>query len=122
MKRVLTLVTLTLPISVFAATDAALDPIAVGHGIYKLKTEDADLRVMEVTFTPGQKIAMHEHPKHAVYVLSGGTLKIQVEGKEAETMNLKAGDTVVIPAQKHEAQNMGKTKIKLVVTEFKGKM
>lgn len=121
MKLVFSLLACTFTLPALAAIDPKLDPIAVGHGVYSLKTEDTDMRVMEVTFTLGQKIAMHEHPKHVVYVVNGGKLMIHEEGKEPATMDLKAGDTVVIPAQKHEAQNMGKTKIKLVVTEFKGK-
>ena len=98
-----------------------MDPLKVGKSAYTLEAEDNDVRMMEVTFAPGQKIAMHEHPKHSIYVLQGGTLKITQEGKEPQVMQLKPGETLIMEAQKHEAQNTGKSRVKLLVTEFKGK-
>jgi beta-alanine degradation protein BauB len=79
------------------------------------------VRIMEVTFQPGQKIDLHSHPKHVVYVLKGGSLKIAPEGKEPQEMKLKAGDTVIIPGEKHWAENLSKSVVKLVVVEIKGK-
>lgn len=121
MKLILSLVAFTIPVSVFAAVDQKLDPIHVGGKMYSLKAEDENMRMMEVSFAPGQKIGMHEHPKHYVYVVQGGKLRIHEEGKEPQTMDLVAGQTLVMDAQKHEGQNMGKTKIKLLVTELKTK-
>ena len=108
---------------VWAADEAAnpLDPITVGKGIYSLKSEDADTRVMEVTFKPGQAIDLHQHPKHVVHVLKPGELTINTEGKEPQVMKLKAGDTVIMPAEKHSAKNTGKSLVKVLVVELKGK-
>lgn len=103
------------------ADEKSLDPIAVSKGMYTLKAEDADTRIMEVNFKPGEKIPMHQHPKHTVYALTDGVLKIYPEGKEPSVTTLKVGDTVIIPAEKHWAENVGKKPIKLVVTELKGK-
>jgi quercetin dioxygenase-like cupin family protein len=97
----------------------AQEPAKVGPAIYKQKLDNERARVFEINFKPGAKIGMHSHPDHVVYVVMGGTLKI-VEGTKAPvTMNLKPGDTVFIPAQKHWAQNVGKTHIKSVVVELK---
>lgn len=97
----------------------AQEPAKVGPTVYRQKLDNERVRVFEITFKPGQKIGMHAHPDHVVYVVQGGKLKIVEEGKKPVTMSLKPGDTVFIPAQKHWAQNVGKTRIKAVVTEIK---
>ncbi len=105
--------------SILFVSGLAQEPAKVGPSIYKQKLTNDRVRVFEINFKPGAKIGMHAHPDHVVYVVQGGTLKI-VEGTKAPvTMNLKPGDTVFLPAQKHWAQNVGKTHIKAVVVEIK---
>ena len=109
-----------LTVAVFGLTSAALaqDPAKVAPEAYKLKLSEKGVRVFEVTFKPGQKIPTHSHPDHVVYALTAGTILITEIGKEGKTMNLKPGDTMLIPAQKHHAQNMGKKPLKVVVVEL----
>lgn len=102
----------------FAST--VQDPLAVGTGIYKKLAENAKCRVFQVTFKPGQRIGVHQHPMHAVYVVTGGKLEITVVGQKPQVMDLTAGQCVILDAQKHSARNLGKTTIKLSVTEIKG--
>ena len=115
------------PLAVIAADTApaavtnSLDPVVAGKGMYVFKSEDADARVLEVTFKPGQKVALHQHPKHIAYVLKGGDLKLTEEGKEPQEMKLVAGAVVFLSAQKHSAENTGKTTVKILVVELKGK-
>ena len=64
-------------ISVLAAqTVVAQDPLKVAPDMYKLLLENDRVRVMEVVFKPGSKIAKHSHPDHFVYVASAGKLTI----------------------------------------------
>jgi len=98
---------------------AAGDPLEVGPEIYKLLFENERVRVMEVTFKPGAKIAVHSHPDHSVYVVTGGTLRIAPEGAKASDAALDHGSVVFIPAEAHAAENVGPTTMKLIVTELK---
>jgi beta-alanine degradation protein BauB len=95
------------------------DPAMVGKGIYNQKLNNERVRVFEIHFRPGQRIGMHQHPDHVFYAIEGGTLKISESGKAPVTMKVKPGDCVYLPAQKHSAQNMGKTHIRGVVVEIK---
>ncbi len=98
---------------------ASMDPLAVGPDIYKLVMENERIRILQVTFEPGAKIAMHSHPDHAGYVLEGGMLTItNAEGKTQE-ITAKVGDSFWIPAESHSAMNQGKTKISILVVELK---
>jgi quercetin dioxygenase-like cupin family protein len=102
-----------------AAAPEGKDPAAVGPKIYKTIFDDEHVRVFEVTFAKKAKIAMHAHPEHAAYVLEGGKLKVTGADKTAQDFDLAPGQAVIMPAAAHEAQNVGKTAIKLVVFEIK---
>lgn len=108
-------------LSVFVMREArAQDPLEVAPELYKLDFENEHVRVMEVHFKPGDKIAPHSHPDHFVYVLEAGKLKIshpnEVEPQEVE---LTAGQVVWVNAESHWAENIGTTNIRLLVVELK---
>ena len=76
------------------------------------------MRVLKVTFKQGATAKMHHHPQHMVYVLKGGKLKLTSEGK-SQDLDLKEGSAVFLDAQNHEATNIGKSVIDLLVVELK---
>ncbi len=99
---------------------AAPDPLAAAPDMYKLLFENEKVRVMEVTFKPGQKIAEHSHPhEHFVTVLKPGTLTIHHADGTAAVNELHTDQVVWLPAETHWAQNTGKTEVKLLVSEMK---
>ena len=100
---------------------AAGDPLKVAPDMYKLLFENDKVRVMELTFQPGQKISEHSHPDHFVTVLEPGQLKIFKPDGSSQQLTLKKEEVVWIPAETHWAQNTGKTEVKLLVTELKAK-
>ena len=99
-------------------TENLLDPIKVASNVYKLNMENDRVRVLNLTLKPGDKAVMHHHPDHVVYVLKGGKAKLTSEGK-TDILELKAGDTVFLNAQNHEAENIGQTTLDLLVVELK---
>jgi quercetin dioxygenase-like cupin family protein len=103
----------------FAESIVAQDPLTVAPKMYKLRTENDRIRVMEVTFAPGAKIEPHSHPDHMAYALSGGTLKIHKGDGSVQDADLKTGDVLWIPAEKHWAENVGQTTVRLLVVELK---
>ncbi len=102
--------------AVFAA---APDPLQAAPNMYKLLFENEKVRVMEVFFKPGEKIAKHSHPDHFVTVLFPGELTIYKEDGSHAVNQLTTDQVVWIPAETHWAQNTGKTDVKLLVTEMK---
>ena len=99
----------------------AQDPIKVGPNIYKNLFENDRVRMLEVTFAPGDSIAMHSHPDHAVYAVTGGKLRVTTSDGKTMEADLKAGDPIWFPAVTHAAKNIGTTSLKLVVVELKEK-
>lgn len=80
--------------------------------------ENDRVRVLEVTYKPGEVAKMHHHPDHVIYVKKGGKLKVTSEGKKSE-IDFTAGQAIFMKAQDHEAENIGKTPVVLVVVELK---
>jgi len=102
-------------------TSRAQDPLKVGSNIYHKLLENDRVRMLEVTFAPGDSIGFHSHPDHAVYAVTGGTLRVTVKGGKTQVAELKAGDPIWFPAVTHAAKNIGTTPMKLVVVELKEK-
>lgn len=118
-----TLLALSLALGLAGSARAAgsMDPLVVGGDIYKKVFENGAVRVMEVTFAPGAKIAMHSHPDHFAYVLTAGTLRITNEAGKVTEAAVTPGQVLWINAESHAAENLGATELKVVVTELKGR-
>lgn len=95
-----------------------MDPVTVASNVYKFLNENETFRVLQVTFKPGDTAKMHHHPEHLVYVLKGGQLRFVSDGKTDE-MDVKEGSVVFLKEQNHEATNIGKSTIDLIVVERK---
>ena len=95
-----------------------LNPLEVAANVYTFKMENDRVRVLNVTFKPGDKAVMHHHPDHVVYVLEGGKMKLTSQGK-TDIFDLKTGETLFLNAQSHEAENIGQTTFDLLVVELK---
>ena len=109
----------TFAILLLARVSFAADPLAVAPDMYKLQFENDRVRVMQVIFQPGQRIAEHSHPDHFVYVLDGGTLQISKPDGSVSDANVKPGDVIWIDAETHWAVNTGTSVVRLLVTELK---
>ncbi len=97
------------------------DPLKVAGGQYKLIAENENVRVLEANLAAGAKTAMHSHPAVMAVMLQPGTTKWTMpDGKtEQSAPDMKRGSVLVIPAQTHISENMGKTPLKAVLIEFK---
>ncbi|MBP7586851.1 MAG: DinB family protein [Thermoanaerobaculia bacterium] len=98
---------------------AAQDAAAVAPESYKKTLDNERVRVFEVTIKKGAAVAMHSHPDHVVYVLSGGTLEFTLADGSKHSKEAKSGQTFFIPAEAHSLTNVGKSVVKLVSTELK---
>ena len=97
----------------------AEDPLAVGPDVYSLSFENDRVRVMEINFNPAQKIVMHSHPDHFVYILEGGKLVLSYPDGTTKDFDGKPGDVVWINAETHAAENVGTTHVRGLVIELK---
>ena len=99
----------------------AQDAVKVAGDNYKLITENARVRILDVKLTPGQKTAMHSHPDLIAVILAPSTIKqTTADGKSAEVGgNEKRGGVLFTPATTHISENIGKTPFHAILVEFK---
>lgn len=98
----------------------AQDPVKVASNVYKkVLLENDDVRVVQIEFKKGETAAMHNHPRHVVYIIQGGELMITEQGGKPVDYKLKSGEAVFMPAVTHTAKNVGTTVIKGIVIEIK---
>ena len=105
-----------------AALVLAQDPIKIGGNIYKPVFDNERVRVLEVNFRPGESVGMHSHPDQVAYVLNAGTLSLTGADGKVNSLRLRKGHVVLLPAQSESAQNTGKTTIRLALVELKEAM
>jgi len=98
------------------AQDMAKDAM---NGNSKVILDNEKVTVIQVEFTPGYAVPMHQDPENVGYVLAGGKMEITKEGKEAEVMELNVGDAMYMAPETHALKNVGTTTVKLIVTILK---
>ena len=88
--------------------------------VYKLVKENDHFRVIEATWKPGQKDAMHSHLPAVIYWITDCQLDVDIPGGKRIEGKQKAGASVINPAVKgHVAVNMGQDTCKALLVERK---
>jgi quercetin dioxygenase-like cupin family protein len=97
----------------------AQDVSKVAPKNYKVVLDNDEVRVIDDQSNPGDKAAWHSHPDMVVYVLEGGTSKSTTKDGKSKITEFKKGQTVWMNAIIHATENIGKTKIHLLLVELK---
>ena len=105
----------------FAAEKTADKDYVLSHPEFnKVLLDNDHIRVFEYTLEPGEKEGWHSHPDMLLYVVEGGTLHLEFETSESVKINEITGEAKYFAAgEKHTAQNISETRIRLIITEFK---
>jgi quercetin dioxygenase-like cupin family protein len=101
------------------ASAQAQDVIQVAGDSHKVLLENAQVRVLAVTFKPGQKAPMHSHPANVSYVLSDGKLRITMPDGKSVDKEPKAGTASWSEATTHAVENIGTSDFTQVQIELK---
>src|ERR1039458_8831460 len=95
------------------------DPVKVDAKHYKVEFENESVRVLRISYAPGEKSVMHYHPASvAVYLTDGKSRMTTPDGKSVETA-IKAGAASWAPAGSHLPQNVGDKSFEVIVVELK---
>ena len=101
------------------ATVFAQDPVKVDPAHHKVELDNADVRVLRITFGPGEKAPEHDHPNSVAVFLSDGTNRLTSPGQKPTENPQKRGDVVLLAAGKHSVENVGKTRTEVILVELK---
>ena len=95
------------------------DPVKVDPKHYKVEFENESVRVLRISYGPGEKSVMHYHPNSVAVFLTGGTTRFTMPDGKSQEVPAKAGQTIWEPAGSHLPQNVGDNRFELVLVELK---
>jgi beta-alanine degradation protein BauB len=95
------------------------DPVQTDGDKYKVRFENAQVRVLEYRDLPGEKTHEHHHPAFVLYAVEPFKRKILLPGGKVITREFKAGDVMWSDAQTHVGENIGDTPTHVIIIEMK---
>lgn len=107
---------------VFAYTASpalADDPTVVDSAHYKVEFENDQVRVLRITYGPGEKSVMHHHPDSLAVFLTDHNVRFTCPDGKTEEVQAKAGQTAWTAAEDHLPENIGDQKLELILVEMK---
>ncbi len=103
----------------FSTPALAQDPTVVDSDKYKAMFENDRVRVLRITYDPGDKSVMHEHPAGVAVMLSGGTMRMHFPDGTSEDLESNDGDANWSDAMTHLPENIGDGRVEVILVEFK---
>ncbi len=97
----------------------AHDPVETDGDKYKVRFENARVRVLEYRDMPGAKTQEHNHPAFVVYALSAFKRAIRLPDGKVLMREFKVGDIMWSDAQTHIGENVGDTPTHIMMIEMK---
>ncbi len=121
MKKLKSTFSILFVLIILTVNSVAQDATKVDPKHYKVEFENEFVRVLRITYAPGEKSVMHEHPNAVGVALKSGKTKMTLpDGKTKET-SLESGKAFWNPAGKHLPENIGKESSELILVELKTK-
>jgi len=105
----------------FTESALAQDAAKVDSAHYKVEFENDQVRVLRITYGPGEKSVMHYHPAGVAVFLTDHLAKFTYPDGKTEEIPAKAGQAIWVPAGKHLPQNIGDETFELILVELKSK-
>ena len=99
----------------------AQDPAKADPKHYKVELENDQVRVLRITYGPGDKSVMHYHPDGVAIMLNDFQGNFTLPDGKTIALTGKAGDVVWVPAGKHQPENTGNAPYEVIQIEMKDK-
>ena len=110
-----------LVVAAIATPVLAQDPVKVDSKHYKVEFENEHVRVLRITYGPGEKSVMHEHPDAVATFLADSKGVFHLADGTKQDFTNKKGSVLWTPAGKHQPENTSDKPFELVLVELKSK-
>jgi quercetin dioxygenase-like cupin family protein len=95
------------------------DPPTVNPSSIRVLMENDSVRVMDAVLTPGLREKQHTHPPYALYILSGGSVRMHFPDGSTRDVEFKTGEARFSDKVTHWAENTGTSTIRIVLVELR---
>jgi beta-alanine degradation protein BauB len=96
----------------------SMDPARTDPEHYRVVFENDRVRVLEYTDRPGDRTTPHDHPDSIMHTLSSFRRRL-FTGDQQRDVEIAAGFTGWLPAQRHAGENIGGTDTHVLFVELK---
>lgn len=100
------------------ARTLAQDPVKVDPAHHRVEVDNADVRILRITFGPGEKAPLHDHPNAVAVFLTDSVNRLTPQGGKPNETARKRGDVALVAAVTHTVEN-GQTPSEVVLVELK---
>jgi len=114
------MLTMLLVLLAVAPWAAAQDAVEVDPDHYQVALENDQVRVLLITYGPGEKSVMHEHPDGLSVFLTDAKVQFTMPDGTTAAVEGKAGEVVWIPGGHHLPENVGDELMEVYHIELKG--
>lgn len=97
------------------------DPTCTDPDKYKVVFENEHVRVLHYVDRPGDRTSSHTHPDSVMYTLSSFRRRLYSGSGETRDVEMAAGTTGWLPAQRHAGHNIGDSDTEVLFVELKGR-
>ncbi len=94
-----------------------IDAAKVAPTLYTVAKDTMGIRVLKITYKPGDSSALHSHPDNVLYVIDGGKGEFTEKDGTKDVRELKSGMIMTQAASTHSVKNVGKTTLKAILVE-----
>lgn len=116
MRRTLMLSALLLSVTPLAAGE---DPTVVDPDHYTTVFENEEVRVLRITYGPGEESVMHHHPDGIAVFLTDHHVQFTMPDGTATEVNASAGETIWAEGGDHLPKNLGDEPLEVILVELK---
>ena len=95
------------------------DPVKVDPQHYKVVLENTSVRVLRISYAPGAKSVMHQHPESIAIPLSDSKVRFHMAGGKSEENSMASESAIYSPAGTHGPENIGAGPVDAILVEFK---
>ena len=121
MKKLLSIFIVLFAVILLSTDCIAQDAVKVDPTHYKVEFENDQVRVLRITYGPGEKGVMHSHPEGMVITLNDANGKFTFPDGKTMDAKFKAGEFRWVDAQTHQGENTGDKPFEVIQIELKSK-
>ena len=107
-------------LSAVASQDQERDPTKLAPNIYEIAFENEHVRIVRITYGPGEESSMHYHAANVAVFLGEQHVRLEKPDGSFEEVNVMAGEHRFAPAGQHLPKNLADEPFELVLIELKG--
>jgi len=95
------------------------DPTQVDSKHYQVALENEKIRVLRISYGPGERSVMHGHPASLALLATDSQIRFTFPDGRSEDLNARAGEVVWVEAGDHLPENLGSARLEATLVELK---